>query len=85
MGDDELQTGDVGKHQRLAQDQRRLLPCAAHLTGQYGVSDLYVGVPTIIGKGGVERIVEIALAPDEQAMFDKSVAAVKSLCDAVKL
>src|SRR3954467_4763411 len=66
-------------------DQRRLLPCAAHLTGQYGVSDLYVGVPTIIGQGGVERIVEITLAPDEQAMFDKSVAAVRSLCDAVKL
>jgi malate dehydrogenase len=66
-------------------DQRRLLPCAAHLTGQYGVSGLYVGVPTIIGKGGVEKIVEITLAPDEQAMFDKSVAAVKSLCDAVKL
>jgi malate dehydrogenase len=66
-------------------DQRRLLPCAAHLTGQYGVSDLYVGVPTIIGQGGVEKIVEITLAPDEQAMFDKSVAAVRSLCDAVKL
>jgi malate dehydrogenase len=66
-------------------DQRRLLPCAAHLTGQYGVSGLYVGVPTIIGKGGVEKIVEIALAPEEQAMFDKSVAAVRSLCDAVKL
>ncbi len=66
-------------------DQRRLLPCAAHLSGQYGVSGLYVGVPTIIGKGGVEKIVEITLAPEEQAMFDKSVAAVKSLCDAVKL
>ena len=66
-------------------DQRRLLPCAAHLTGQYGVSGLYVGVPTIIGKGGVEKIVEITLAPEEQAMFDKSVAAVRSLCDAVKL
>ena len=66
-------------------DQRRLLPCAAHLTGQYGVSDLYVGVPTIIGKGGVEKIVEIGLTADEQAMFDKSVAAVKSLCAAVKL
>jgi malate dehydrogenase len=66
-------------------DQRRLLPCAAHLTGQYGVSGLYVGVPTIIGKGGVEKIVEITLTPDEQAMFDKSVASVKSLCDAVKL
>ncbi|MFO1049484.1 MAG: malate dehydrogenase [Geminicoccaceae bacterium] len=66
-------------------DQRRLLPCAAHLTGQYGVADLYVGVPTIIGKGGVEKIVEISLTAEEQAMFDKSVAAVKSLCAAVKL
>ena len=66
-------------------DQRRLLPCAAHLTGQYGVDDLYVGVPVIIGKGGVEKIVEIAMDEAEQAMFDKSVAAVKSLCAAVKL
>src|SRR5918994_1005938 len=61
-------------------DQRRLLPCAAHLTGQYGVRDLYVGVPVVIGKGGVERVVEIELTPDERAMFDKSVAAVRSLC-----
>ncbi|MGE3743319.1 MAG: malate dehydrogenase, partial [Geminicoccaceae bacterium] len=66
-------------------DQRRLLPCAAHLTGEYGVNDLYVGVPTIIGRGGVEKVVEIALTAEEQAMFDKSVTAVKSLCDAVKL
>ena len=66
-------------------DQRRLLPCAAHLTGQYGVDDLYVGVPVIIGKGGVEKVVEIEMNADEQAMFDKSVASVKSLCDAVKL
>jgi malate dehydrogenase len=66
-------------------DQRRLLPCAAHLDGQYGVDDLYVGVPVIIGENGVERVVEIALSPEERAMFDKSVAAVRSLCDAVKL
>jgi malate dehydrogenase len=66
-------------------DQRRLLPCAAHLTGQYGVRDLYVGVPVVIGKGGVERVVEIELTRDERAIFDKSVAAVRSLCDAVKL
>ncbi|HEX6011582.1 MAG TPA: malate dehydrogenase [Geminicoccaceae bacterium] len=66
-------------------DQRRLLPCAAHLTGQYGVQDLYVGVPVVIGKGGVERVLEIELTRDERAMFDKSVAAVRSLCDAVKL
>ncbi|HEX2525988.1 MAG TPA: malate dehydrogenase [Geminicoccus sp.] len=66
-------------------DQRRLLPCAAHLTGQYGVSDLYVGVPVIIGAGGVEKIVEIELNPEEKAQFDKSVDAVRKLCDAVKL
>lgn len=66
-------------------DQRRLLPCAAHLTGQYGVDDLYVGVPAIIGKGGIEKVVEIAMTEDEQAMFDKSVASVRSLCAAVKL
>jgi malate dehydrogenase len=64
-------------------DQRRLLPCAAYLTGQYGVSDLYVGVPVIIGKGGVEKIVEIELDAAEKAMFDNSVAAVRSLCGVV--
>ena len=66
-------------------DQKRVLPCAAHLSGQYGVKDLYVGVPVVIGAGGVERIVEIELSGDDRAAFDKSVAAVKLLCDAVKL
>jgi malate dehydrogenase len=66
-------------------DKKRVLPCAAHLTGQYGVDDLYVGVPVVIGAGGVERVVEIALDPAERAAFDKSVAAVKDLCAAVKL
>jgi malate dehydrogenase len=66
-------------------DKKRVLPCAAHLTGQYGVSDIYVGVPVVIGAGGVERIVEIELDAGEQADFDKSVAAVRELCDAVKL
>jgi len=66
-------------------DQKRLLPCAAYLNGQYGVHDLYVGVPVVIGAGGVERIVEIALDPEERAMFEKSVAAVRNLCAAVKL
>ncbi|MEM8657435.1 MAG: malate dehydrogenase [Pseudomonadota bacterium] len=65
-------------------DQKRLLPCAAHLEGQYGVKDMYVGVPTIIGAGGVERIVEISMNRDEKAMFDKSVDAVKGLVDACK-
>lgn len=65
-------------------DEKRLLPCAAHLTGQYGVQDLYVGVPTIIGAGGVERVVEISLNGEEQAMFDKSVDSVRGLVDACR-
>jgi malate dehydrogenase len=66
-------------------DQKRVLPCAAHLTGQYGVDGLYVGVPVVIGAEGVERIVEIELDATEKAAFEKSLNAVKSLCDAVKL
>src|SRR5690349_2618861 len=65
-------------------DKRRLLPCAANLSGQYGLNDIYVGVPCIIGKNGVEKVVEIALAPGEREMFDKSVGAVKGLVDACK-
>jgi malate dehydrogenase len=65
-------------------DQRRVLPCAAQLTGQYGVKDMYVGVPVVIGAGGVERIMEIALDDAEKAMFAKSVASVKTLVDACK-
>ena len=65
-------------------DKKRVLPVAANLTGQYGVSDLYVGVPCVIGAGGVERIVEFDLNADEKAMFEKSVAAVNGLLDACK-
>jgi malate dehydrogenase len=65
-------------------DKKRVLPCAAWLTGQYGVRDLYVGVPVVIGAGGVERIVEIALDRDEKAEFDRSVAAVRELVEVVK-
>ncbi|MEM9794520.1 MAG: malate dehydrogenase, partial [Pseudomonadota bacterium] len=65
-------------------DQKRLLPCAAHLDGQFGVKDMYVGVPTIIGRDGVERVVEIKMNKDEKAMFDKSVDAVKGLVAACK-
>ena len=63
-------------------DKRRVLPVAAQLTGQYGVKDMYVGVPTIIGANGVEHIIEIQLDKEEQAAFEKSVAAVQALCDA---
>jgi malate dehydrogenase len=65
-------------------DKKRVLPCAAWLTGQYGVKDLYVGVPTVIGAGGVERVVEITLDGAEKQMFDKSVDAVKALVEVVK-
>ena len=65
-------------------DKKRVLPCAAHLSGQYGVDDLYVGVPAVIGEGGIERIVELDLNAEEQAMFDKSVEAVRGLVQACK-
>jgi len=65
-------------------DKKRVLPVAAHLTGQYGVDDLYVGVPVIIGAGGVEKIVEIELNAEEKAQFDNSVGAVKTLVEVVK-
>jgi malate dehydrogenase len=65
-------------------DQKRVLPCAAHLDGQYGVKDLYVGVPTVIGAKGVERIVEIELTGAERTMFEKSVSSVEGLVDACK-
>ncbi len=65
-------------------DKKRVLPCAAHLNGQYGLKDVYVGVPVVIGAGGVERVVEVALNPDERKMFDHSVNAVRDLIDAVK-
>jgi malate dehydrogenase len=63
-------------------DKKRLLPCAVHVDGPYGLKDIYVGVPVILGAGGVERVVEITLNADEKAMLDKSVAAVRGLVDA---
>ena len=63
-------------------DKKRMIPCAALLNGEYGVKGLYIGVPVVIGKEGVERIVEVEFNAEEKAMFDKSVAAVKSLIDA---
>lgn len=65
-------------------DQKRVLPCAAMLNGEYGVKGLYIGVPVVIGAGGVEKVVEINLNKSEQLAFDKSVGAVKELVDVVK-
>lgn len=64
-------------------DKKRILPCAAKLNGEYGINGLYIGVPVIIGAGGVEKIVEIDMNDEERAMFDHSVAAVKSLLESV--
>lgn len=61
-------------------DKKRVLPCAAALKGEYGVKDMYVGVPVIIGAGGVERVIEISLNKSEQKLFDKSVGEVADLC-----
>ena len=65
-------------------DKKRILPCAAHLTGQYGLKDIYVGVPAVIGAGGVERVIEFPMDDAEKAMFAKSVASVRSLIGACK-
>ena len=65
-------------------NKRMVVPCAAHLTGQYGVKDTYVGVPIVLGENGVERIVEVAFTADEKKMFDGSVAAVHELMDACR-
>ena len=65
-------------------DQTRLLPCAAYVDGAFGLKDMYVGVPVILGAGGVERLVEIQMTEDENAMFQKSVDAVKGLVAACK-
>ncbi len=65
-------------------DKKRVLPCAVKLNGEYGLTDLYVGVPVVIGAGGAERIVEIQLDPAEKAAFDKSCKAVADLMDAFR-
>ena len=62
-------------------DKKRVLPCAAALKGEYGVKDIYVGVPVVIGANGVERVIEINLNRTEQKLFDKSVGAVAELCE----
>ena len=65
-------------------DLKKELPCAAYLDGEYGVKDLYAGVPVKIGKNGVEKVIEINLSSEEKKMFDNSINAVKDLFDAAK-
>ena len=77
-------TSGIEMAEAYLKDKKRLLPCAVNLTGQYGVDDLYVGVPCIIGAGGVEKIVEIELNDEAKANFQVSVDAVKELLEACK-
>ena len=77
-------TSAIEMAESYLKDQKRVLPCAAHVKGAYGLDGMYVGVPTVIGAGGIERVVAITLNRDEQAMFDKSVDAVKGLVTACK-
>ena len=65
-------------------DLKKQLPCAVFLNGEYGFKDIYAGVPVIIGKNGVEKIIELNLTNDEKDNFSKSIDAVKQLFDAAK-
>jgi malate dehydrogenase len=77
-------TAGIEMAESFLKDKKRLLPCAVNLTGQYGVNDLYVGVPCVIGAGGVEKIVEIELNAEAKANFQVSVDAVRELLEACK-
>ena len=77
-------TAAIAMAESYLKDKRRVLPCAAYLSGEYGVKGLYVGVPVVIGANGVERVLEIKLDPTEKQMFEKSVASVRTLIEASK-
>jgi malate dehydrogenase len=74
----------IAMAESFLRDKKRMLPCAAHLNGEYGIKDTYVGVPAIIGAGGVERVIELDLDESEKTMFSKSVASVQGLIEACK-
>lgn len=77
-------TSAIAMAESYLRDKKRLMPCAAWLQGEYGVDGLYVGVPVVIGAGGVERVMEIKLDAVERQMFEKSVGSVRSLIEAAK-
>ncbi len=77
-------TAAIEMAEAFLKDQKRVLPCAAYVDGAYGLKGMYVGVPTVIGANGIEKVIEVKLDKDESAMFQKSVEAVKGLVDACK-
>lgn len=74
-------SASIAMAESYLRDQKRLLPCAAYLTGQYGYRDMYLGVPVVIGGKGVEKILELELSDEEKAMLAKSAASVRSVLD----
>jgi malate dehydrogenase len=78
-------SGAVQMVESIVKDKKRLLPCSAWLNGEYGLSDVYLGVPCVLGAGGLEKVVEIELTADEKAALEKSAGAVKSTMDVVAL
>ena len=77
-------TSAIEMAEAYLKDQKRVLPCAAYVDGALGLKGMYVGVPTVIGSGGVERVIDIKMTKAEQSMFDNSVNAVKGLVEACK-
>ncbi len=77
-------TAAIAMAESFLKDKKRILPCAAYVKGEFGVKDIYVGVPCVIGEGGVEKIISLTLLPDEQAMLNKSVDSVLGLINACK-
>jgi malate dehydrogenase len=77
-------TSAIAMAEAYLKDKKRVLPCAAYCTSEYGLNGLYVGVPVIMGAGGVEKVIEISLSADEKAMLDHSVKAVNTLIDVAK-
>ena len=69
----------------ILKDKKKIVPCSVFLQGEYGVNDLFVGVPIVLGARGMERIIEIKLTPEEDAALKKSAAAVKELTDVIKV
>ena len=77
-------SGSIQMAEAIIKDKKRILPCAAYCEGEFGIDGMFVGVPAVLGKNGVERIIEIDLDPSEQALMDESASHVADLVDTVK-